>query len=214
MNVKGYFITLEGGEGAGKTSAIQYISSQLMALGYDVLTTREPGGIQIAEQIREVILDRNNTEMEGRTEALLYAAARRQHLIEKVLPALEAGQIVLCDRFIDSSLAYQGYARQIGVDDVYAINDFAIDGKMPDLTLFFDVPPEIGLKRIQTRHEQNRLDLEAQDFHYKVYEGYQMLVQKYKNRIRSIDATKPKDEVFENALQFILKEIKKEDESK
>lgn len=214
MNVKGYFITLEGGEGAGKTSAIQYISSQLMALGYDVLTTREPGGIQIAEQIREVILDRNNTEMEGRTEALLYAAARRQHLIEKVLPALEAGQIVLCDRFIDSSLAYQGYARQIGVDDVYAINEFAIDGKMPDLTLFFDVPPEIGLKRIQTRHEQNRLDLEAQDFHYKVYEGYQMLVQKYKNRIRSIDATKPKDEVFENALQFILKEIKKEDESK
>ena len=214
MNVKGYFITLEGGEGAGKTSAIQYISSQLMALGYDVLTTREPGGIQIAEQIREVILDRNNTEMEGRTEALLYAAARRQHLIEKVLPALEAGQIVLCDRFIDSSLAYQGYARQIGVDDVYAINDFAIDGKMPDLTLFFDVPPEIGLKRIQTRHEQNRLDLEAQDFHYKVYEGYQMLVQKYKDRIRSIDATKPKDEVFENALQFILKEIKKEDESK
>jgi|SRR5699024_5015182 len=214
MNVKGYFITLEGGEGAGKTSAIQYISSQLMALGYDVLTTREPGGIQIAEQIREVILDRNNTEMEGRTEALLYAAARRQHLIEKVLPALEAGQIVLCDRFIDSSLAYQGYARQIGVDDVYAINEFAIDGKMPDLTLFFDVPPEIGLKRIQTRHEQNRLDLEAQDFHYKVYEGYQMLVQKYKDRIRSIDATKPKDEVFENALQFILKEIKKEDESK
>lgn len=214
MNVKGYFITLEGGEGAGKTSAIQYISSQLMALGYDVLTTREPGGIQIAEQIREVILDRNNTEMEGRTEALLYAAARRQHLIEKVLPALEAGQIVLCDRFIDSSLAYQGYARQIGVDDVYAINEFAIDGKMPDLTLFFDVPPEIGLKRIQTRHEQNRLDLEAQDFHYKVYEGYQMLVQKYKDRIRSIDATKSKDEVFENALQFILKEIKKEDESK
>src|SRR5699024_3094387 len=165
MNVKGYFITLEGGEGAGKTSAIQYISSQLMALGYDVLTTREPGGIQIAEQIREVILDRNNTEMEGRTEALLYAAARRQHLIEKIIPALEQGKIVLCDRFIDSSLAYQGHARGIGMEEVLQINRFAIDGLLPDLTLFFDLPPAIGLQRIaEARREQNRLDLETMAF--------------------------------------------------
>src|SRR5699024_5655396 len=116
------------------------------------------------------------TEMEGRTEALLYAAARRQHLVEKVIPALDAGKIVLCDRFIDSSLAYQGYAREIGMDEVLQINQFATEGYMPDLTLLFDIPPEVGLKRIRSRDEQNRLDLEEMAFHEKVYEGYQKVL--------------------------------------
>src|SRR5699024_5021971 len=130
--------------------------------------------------------------MEERTEALLFAAARRQHLMQKVKPALEAGKVVLCDRFIDSSLAYQGFARGIGIDEVYAINEFAIDDYMPALTIFFDITPEEGLKRINKNNgrEINRLDLEKIDFHEKVYEGYQLLLNKFSNRIQSIDATK------------------------
>ncbi len=132
----GYFVTFEGGEGAGKSSILEAAASMLSDKGYDVLTTREPGGIEIAEKIRQVILDKTHTSMDARTESLLYAAARRQHLVEKILPALDKGKIVLCDRFIDSSLAYQGYARGIGVDDVYRINQFAIQDAFPDMTLF------------------------------------------------------------------------------
>src|SRR5690606_33256154 len=132
--VKGYFITFEGGEGAGKTTTIQLLEQKLKQMGYDVLTTREPGGIAIAEEIRKVILNPANTEMDARTEALLYAAARRQHLVEKVYPALKRGKIVLCDRFIDSSLAYQGHARGLGMDEVFSINQFAIQDCMPALT--------------------------------------------------------------------------------
>lgn len=143
-----YFITLEGVEGSGKSTIINFIKDSLEKSGQKVVVTREPGGIDIAEQIRSVILDRNNTKMEGRTEALLYAAARRQHLVEKVIPALKAGNIVLCDRFIDSSLAYQGYARGLGINEVYSVNKFAIEDVMPDLTLYLDLDPQIGLNRI------------------------------------------------------------------
>lgn len=124
---KGLFITFEGGEGAGKTTVLTKVEQWLKEKGHALLRTREPGGITIAEKIRTVILDIEHTEMDGRTEALLYAAARRQHLVEKVLPALEKGNIVLCDRFIDSSLAYQGYARGLGIDEVLSINEFAIE---------------------------------------------------------------------------------------
>ncbi len=124
---KGLFITVEGGEGAGKTTVLDRLEEELIGRGYDILRTREPGGIPIAERIREVLLNPEHKDMDSRTEALLYAAARRQHLVEKVIPALEAGQVVLCDRFIDSSLAYQGYARGIGIDEIQSINDFAID---------------------------------------------------------------------------------------
>src|SRR5690625_3328775 len=158
--VSGYFITLEGGEGAGKTSVLHKLEEKLINMGYDVLTTREPGGIEIAEQIRGVILDPLNTAMDARTEALLYAAARRQHLMEKVYPALETGKIVLCDRFIDSSLAYQGHARELGMDEVFTINEFAIQDCMPTLTLLFNIEPKKGLQRIAANkdREKNRLD--------------------------------------------------------
>src|SRR3954470_4722817 len=131
----GIFITFEGPDGAGKSTIIDLVANRLG----DVLLTREPGGIDIAEQIRAVILDRENTAMDPRTEALLYAAARRQHLIEKVKPALDEGKIVLCDRFVDSSLAYQGYARGLGIDEVLTINQFAIEQMMPHLTIYFDI---------------------------------------------------------------------------
>jgi dTMP kinase len=196
---KGIFITFEGPEGAGKTTIIEMLLEKLESEGYPMMKTREPGGIEIAEQIRSVILNKNNTAMDGRTEALLYAAARRQHLVEKVLPAIEQGFIVLCDRFIDSSLAYQGFARGIGMDDVYSINTFAIENRMPDATLYFDIDPEIGLKRINEHkgREVNRLDLENLEFHRKVREGYQLLSRKYSNRIIEIDASQPLQKVYE-----------------
>ncbi|WP_176466654.1 dTMP kinase [Terribacillus saccharophilus] len=202
----GLFITLEGGEGAGKTSAVSLLTARLEEQGYQVLATREPGGIEIAEAIRAVILDPANTNMDGRTEALLYAAARRQHLVEKVWPALKKGMIVLCDRFVDSSLAYQGYTRGLGMEEVMEINRFAVETTMPDLTLFFDISPEAGLARISENkgREQNRLDLEALSFHESVYEGYQILREQYKDRYVTLDASKPLADVAESAVQAIM----------
>lgn len=201
----GFFITVEGPEGAGKTTILNMLTEQLQADDRKVLQTREPGGIEIAEQIRKVILDKENTAMDSRTEALLYAAARRQHLVEKVSPALEEGNIILCDRFIDSSLAYQGHARGLGIEEVYSINSFAIEGMMPRLTLFFDIDPVLGLERINANkgREVNRLDLEGIEFHHKVREGYHLLLEKFPERIVKIDAARPVKDVFMEAYQKV-----------
>ncbi|MEF3306521.1 dTMP kinase [Paenibacillus sp. GYB003] len=209
MTNKGVFITVEGGEGAGKTSAVRSMETILQKHGFETVVTREPGGIPIAEQIREVILDRRNTEMDGRTEALLYAAARRQHLVQKVIPALREGKAVLCDRFIDSSLAYQGYARGLGIDEVLDINRFAIRDTMPDLTLFLDVTPRIGLERIQSnrQREVNRLDLEALAFHERVREGYRLLLQRYPDRIVRIDADRPEADVVRDLNDAMVERL-------
>ena len=158
MMKKGLFITFEGNDGSGKTTISKMAYEKLMDMGYPVVYTREPGGIDIAEQIRHVILDPKNTAMDARCEALLYAASRRQHLVEKVLPALAKHQIVLCDRFVDSSLVYQGIARGIGIEEVYKINEFAIEGHLPDATIFLHVVLHTGLSRIETRGEKDRLD--------------------------------------------------------
>ncbi|WP_453992580.1 dTMP kinase [Bacillus nitroreducens] len=208
----GYFITFEGPEGAGKTTIVEILQDELTKRGFEVITTREPGGIDIAEQIRSVILDKNNTNMDSRTEALLYAASRRQHLVEKVIPALEEGKIVLCDRFIDSSLAYQGYARDLGIDEVLSINEFAIDGIMPSLTLFFDIKPEKGLTRIgkNDTREVNRLDLEKLSFHQRVYEGYLTVSERFKERFQTINADQSVEEVAKEALAVIEKHLKEE----
>jgi dTMP kinase len=194
----GMFISVEGPEGAGKTTIIKMLVDQLLKENHKVIYTREPGGIRIAEEIRSIILNPKNTEMDGRTEALLYAAARRQHLVEKVLPSVNDGYIVLCDRFLDSSLAYQGYARGLGMDEVLSINEFAIDNLMPVKTLYFDIKPEEGLKRINKNEnrEINRLDLEEIDFHYQVREGYHLLLDRYPNRIVKINATQSIEQVF------------------
>lgn len=208
--MSGLFITLEGGEGAGKTTVANSVIERLSLLGIKAIYTREPGGIKIAEKIREVILDRNHTEMDGRTEALLYAAARRQHLVEKVRPAMEKGYVVLCDRFVDSSIVYQGYARGIGMDEVRKINEFAIEGFMPKLTIFFDTPPQEGLKRISENkgREVNRLDLEDLSFHELVYEGYKKQVLTDPSRIISVDATKSIKELTNEVCALILDQIK------
>ncbi|MFW5438610.1 dTMP kinase [Paenibacillus apiarius] len=191
----GWFITLEGGEGAGKTTAMQQLADSLNRRGLDVVITREPGGIPIAEKIRHIILDPSHTTMDPRTEALLYAAARRQHLVEKVIPALQKGAIVLCDRFVDSSLAYQGHARGLGMDSVWEINRFAIHDTMPDVTFWLDIDPEIGLGRIAANdtREFNRLDQEQLAFHLAVREGYARLAELHQERIVRIDANQPSE---------------------
>lgn len=209
----GLFITFEGGEGAGKSTVIEKLATQLRNQGYEIVVTREPGGIRISEQIRHIILHPDHTEMEERTEALLYAAARRQHLIEKVIPALHSGKVVLCDRFIDSSLAYQGYARGIGIEEVLKINKFAINTYMPDLTLYLDISPEEGLRRIRQNEnrEVNRLDLEALDFHYRVYEGYERVMAMFPERVKRICASQPVEEVVMSASKFVYEKINRKE---
>ncbi|WP_342571522.1 dTMP kinase [Paenibacillus sp. FSL R5-0749] len=198
MQGRGKFITLEGGEGSGKTTMIGRIGSYFEERGLPYVVTREPGGIEIAEKIRSIILDPLHTAMDARTEALLYAAARSQHLAEKVEPALKAGKAVICDRFVDSSLVYQGYARGLGIENVWAINRFAIGDLMPDVTLYLDIEPELGLARIDAHdgREVNRLDLENLEFHHKVREGYFLLKEQFPERIRVIDASMKQEDVL------------------
>lgn len=201
---KGILITLEGPEGAGKTTILQQILPILTQVGVAILTTREPGGIRIAESIREIILAPENTAIDGKTELLLFAAARRQHLNEKVRPALAEGKIVIIDRFIDSSVAYQGYARGIDVADVEMINNFATDGLLPDLTLYFDVDTEIGLSRVMSgNREVNRLDLEAKEMHQKVRAGYQAIAKANPERIVTIDASQTIEQVVSTTLSTL-----------
>ena len=203
------FITIEGPEGSGKTTATNKVIEELTKLGYDVIRTREPGGTPISEQIRNVILDKSNTAMDPRTEALLYAAARRQHLVEKVWPLTKEGKIVVCDRYIDFSLAYQGGARGLGIQNIIDINMFATENTWPDLTLLFDIEPELGLSRIAANasREVNRLDLEKLDFHKKVRETFLELAKTQPNRFVVIDASKSQEEVASAALKAILARI-------
>jgi dTMP kinase len=199
------FITLEGPEGSGKTSVMKEVIRRLVEEGYPIQETREPGGTPIAEQIRDVILDRKNIKLDPRAEALLYAASRRQNLVEKIWPAIKKGDIVICDRYIDSSLAYQGGARGIGIEEVLAINLFATEGSLPQLTLLFDIEPEIGLKRIANNHQReiNRLDLERLDFHRTVRKTYLDLAKRFPERIVIIDASQPLDVVIEHTYRTV-----------
>lgn len=206
----GKFITLEGPEGSGKTTVAKMLLDALRKQGFSVFATREPGGTDIAEQIRHIILDPRNTAMDARAEALLYAASRRQHMVEKILPALARGENVLCDRFIDSSLAYQGHGRGLGIDEVLQLNLFAIEGHLPDVTIFFDVSPEVGLQRIDAHkgREVNRLDLERLDFHHTVREGYMEVIRRYPHRFIVVDANQPLEHVFHDALTQLVERLK------
>jgi len=206
----GIIISFEGPDGAGKTTVLEQVFPVLQEKGYDIVTTREPGGVEIAERIRDVILDVNHVAMDSKTELLLYMAARRQHYVEKVLPAVEAGKVVLIDRFIDSSIAYQGAGRGLDKDIITRLNDFATDGRKPDLTLYFDVESEIGLARIakNTEREVNRLDLEKLDMHKRVREGYLALTEQEK-RIVTIDASRELADVVSETLHTILEQLAK-----
>lgn len=203
------FITFEGGEGSGKTTVLKKVSEYFKEHNIPFVLTREPGGTLISEQIRNVILDKNNQAMDIKTEALLFAASRRQHLVEKIWPSLKNGVNVFCDRYLDSSLAYQGYARGLTIDAVLEINKYATDDTYPDLTLFFDIEPTLGLSRIMSNasREVNRLDLEKIAFHEKVRKGYQILAQRYSSRYVIIDASKPLNEVIDDCINAILERM-------
>lgn len=207
--MSGKFITFEGGEGSGKTTIANLLRDKLEKDGYSVVLTREPGGVAIAEQIRDIIVDVNNTKMDSRTEALLYASSRRQHLVEKVIPALKENKVVICDRYVDSSLVYQGIGRGLGIDEVYNMNLFATENILPDLTIFFDIKPELGLQRVYSNknREINRLDLEKLDFHQKVYDGYLTICDKFPERIVKIDASLSIEEVYQSVYNEVIKHL-------
>lgn len=211
--MEGIFITIEGNEGSGKTTAVALLKEKLVELRdenkieYNVCLTREPGGIKISEEIRKIILDTENTNMSLECEALLYAAARAQNVHEVLIPKLKDKNIVLCDRYLDSSLVYQGYARGLGIDEVYELNKFAIKGYLPSLTFLLKISHEKGIERIKKRGELNRLDKESLDFHKKVEDGYDMIAKKYSDRIIIIDAEKTPNEIVEEMLGYILKYI-------
>lgn len=205
-----FVISLEGGEGSGKSTVLNHLNAYFEEKSIDALFTREPGGVRIAEAIREIILNVDHTEMDSRTEALLYASARRQHLSEKVLPAIRSGKWVVFDRFVDSSMVYQGYVRGIGIDEVYELNRFATEDFLPHLTLYLDVDPEVGLSRVMDTdgREVNRLDLEGLAFHVKVREGYHLLLERFPDRIKKIDANVSLPEVLEQITKVLDQFIK------
>ena len=207
--MNGKFITIEGPDGSGKTSVIKLLVSKLQTMRYSVYPTREPGGSKISEQIREVILDVDNTLMDARTEALLYAAQRRQHLVEKVIPELESGTLVISDRFVHSSLAYQGIARNIPVDEIWKINQFAIENHRPDLTLLIDVPAEVGLDRIYKARGQrqfDRLDQEDLSFHQKVRQAYLDFADMDENMV-VVDGNQEIEAVANDCMKVILSKL-------
>ena len=192
---KGIFITMEGPDGSGKSTQIALLKEYLEAEGYNVLITREPGGTTISEAIRGIILNKDYTEMSPVTEMLLYASARAQLIAEVVGPELDKGNAVISDRFVDSSLVYQGMARGLGVDAVYEVNKQAIGKYMPDVTFLLDLPAEVGISRKKDQKELDRMELESLEFHKKVAEGYRKLAVRFPERIETVDATKPIEEI-------------------
>ena len=203
--MSGIFISFEGGEGSGKTTIAALVKEELEKVGYNVVLTREPGGVSNAENIRNIIVDVHNTNIDPKTEALLYAASRRQHLVEKVIPALNEGKIIICDRFVDSSMVYQGIARKLGIEEVYNMNLFATENILPIRTIFFDIKPELGLQRVYANkdREVNRLDLEKIEFHNDVYNGYLTICDKFKDRIVKVDASLSIEEVLSQVIDRI-----------
>ena len=204
----GIFISFEGDDGAGKTTAARQIHRELEKMGYEVVYTREPGGSPIAEQIRQILLDPANKGMDPKTEAVLYTASRCQHVQDTILPAVEQGKIVLCDRFLDSSVAYQGYGRKLGADEIEGLNDFVLGGLRPDLTLFFEVSDETGHQRMVGRGEMNRLDQESRQFHEDVRNGFRKIRQSASGRMKTVDAEGTPEEVLEQSMKIILDHIR------
>lgn len=199
------FITLEGPEGSGKTSQVPPLAAYLKKQGYDVLVTREPGGTVVSDQIRDVLMNLKNVSIVPRTEILLFLAARAQHVEGLIRPALKAGKLVLCDRFGDSTLAYQGYGHQTDLDNLRYLLNYATGGLTPDLTLLLDIPVEVGLERKRKNDsEWNRLDAYEEAFHKRVRKGYLELAKFEPNRWQVIDASKDKEQVQEAMRQAVM----------
>ncbi|HBM75598.1 MAG TPA: dTMP kinase [Clostridiaceae bacterium] len=199
---KGYFISIEGSDGSGKSTQIKLMKEYFASKGFEVVESREPGGTRIGEKVRNIILDNENVEMSPVTEALLYAASRAQHVTEVIRPCLKQGKVIICDRYIDSSIAYQGVGRGLGIDVVSKINSVAIQGIMPDLTVFFDIDPEVALNRKIEDGKADRLELEKLEFHKKVYKGYKQIAST-NSRIKIIDASRSVMEIHKDVVNII-----------
>ena len=205
--MQGLFITMEGCEGAGKSLQCKMLSQYLQGLGYNTLLTREPGGTKISEQIRGILLDPVNKNMSPATEALLYSAARAQHIFEAIKPALEKGFFVISDRFTDSSIVYQGFARKLGYENIKNINAFATNGLEPDITFFIDISPESSLTRKQSDAALDRIELENIKFHMDVYEGYKKLAKQNPGRVMTINGSRSPDEIHKDILNIIKERL-------
>lgn len=205
--MKGLFITIEGGDGSGKSTQIDLLTKYFEREGFEVLLTREPGGTAISEKIRNLVLDKTHMEMHYMTEALLYAASRAQHVQEYIIPNVKAGKVVICDRYVDSSVVYQGHGRGLGIETVEAINSYATTGLTPDLTILLDLPPEIGLARKKNQKALDRLELASDDFHLKVAEGYRILADMHPERILAVDATQTIDHIHRIIVKAIQEKI-------
>lgn len=201
--MKGYFITVEGLDGCGKTTQLNNIAAYFQQKGREVVLTREPGGTKLGEKIREILLDVDNTGMSSIAELMLYAAARAQIVSEIIIPSVNQGKIVICDRFVDSSIAYQGYGRNLGVDIVKGINSYAIQGCKPDITFFFDISAEEIAGRKTMKEKLDRLESENIDFHRRVYNGYLELAKDEGERIKVVDARREIKEVFKDVEKHL-----------
>lgn len=202
-----YFIAIEGPDGSGKTTIAKLLEKDLGAIGHEVYLTREPGGTPIGEAIRDILLDVKNTKLSPRTEALLYAGARAQVLDELIRPKLSQGHIVISDRFVHSSLAYQGHGRDLGIEEVMDLNGFALGQTYPDRIVFFDIDPSQGLKRNHEASKQDRLELEDKDFHKKVYEGYKKALKTYSKNVKYVDASQTIEDLHQDVLNIVLEDL-------
>jgi len=206
--LRGCFVTFEGTDGSGKTTQIKMLYEFLQEKGYVVLLTREPGGTSISDSIRELLLDPKNSEMKPETEVLLYAASRAQHVREKIIPALAQGKIVLCDRFVDASIAYQGYGLELPLDEIVNINRFATGGLQPDLTYFLDLPSEVSRERLEKRFSvyegPDRIESKPAEYHEKVKQGFAAICREYEERIVKIDAARDIESIQEEIRGHFL----------
>lgn len=206
--MRGYFLALEGPDGSGKSTIAKLIKEELEEVyKRPTVLTREPGGTKIGEDIRSILLSTDNMEMGNRTEALLYAASRAQHVEEKIRPLVEKGNIVISDRYVFSSLAYQGFSRGLGLDEVMDINLFAINGFYPDRIIFFDLDPALGLERKFAQKEGDRLEIAGDDFHKNVYLGYKEAIKAYPAKVKIIDASGSVEEVLKSCLAIIKEDL-------
>lgn len=200
---KGLFITFEGTDGSGKTTQIKLIEEYMKKMGYEVVLTREPGGTKVSELIRDLILSPENTEIVPLTETILYAASRAQHVEQVIKPAIEAGKIVICDRFVDSSYAYQGGGRGVDLKLIADINRIAIEGVIPDITFFLDIEPDIAIKRRINATGADRIEQENIDFHRRVHSGYRKMALLYPERIKTIAANRTIQEISSEINEYL-----------
>lgn len=204
--MNGIFITFEGNDGSGKSTQIKFLSQCLMEEGYDVLLTREPGGCKISEKLRDILLDAENNDLSPLTELLIYEAARAQHMHQVILPALTMGKIVICDRFTDSTTAYQGYGRGLDLAQIKTLNDVAVQGRYPDITILLNLDPEHSFLRKGGVDQNDRIEQEGLAFHKRVYEGYMALAAENPNRIITLDVAKNTKYQTADIIYSLIKE--------